>query len=42
MAGLGRWTGLVPVVSFLIGLTAVILLRQRFSSRYFKAANSAH
>jgi hypothetical protein len=30
------WTGLVPVVSFLIGLTAVILLWQRSSAPYFK------
>jgi hypothetical protein len=34
------WTGLVPVVSFLIGLTAVILLWQRSAARYFKASTS--
>jgi len=31
------WTILVPVVSFLIGLTAVILLWRRSSALYFKA-----
>lgn len=34
------WTGLVPVVSFLIGLTAVILLWQRSSTTYFKTSAS--
>ena len=30
------WTGLVPVVSFLIGLTTVIQLWERSSAPYFK------
>ena len=32
------WTGLVPVVSFCIGCTAVILLWQRSAAPYFRAA----
>jgi hypothetical protein len=34
------WVHLIPAVSFVIGLTAVILLWQRASTAFFKAAKS--